>query len=136
MNDIVVGSLHEGRVDIAEWACATGCQACRECYGVPFGDTYIEATLRHLVNHYRHRTSGRHSGRNADDALVDACEVEEGMSEDILQLGGVAAALDALSGVRVVSPWCMPYGEVALGGGIAVSLLRDDVEQFWGFDIL
>ena len=46
VDNLVVGSLHEGGIYVAEWYDSAGCEACRKTYCVFFGDADIECSVR------------------------------------------------------------------------------------------
>ena len=73
MDELIIGSLHEGRVDIAHRDKAFRRQTRRESYGMLFSDTYIEGALGILLHHKGHRAASRHSGSDGDDTLIPIC---------------------------------------------------------------
>ena len=73
MDELIIGSLHEGRVDIAHRDKAFRRQTRGESYSMLFSDTYIEGALGILLHHKGHRAAGRHSGSNGDDTLIPVC---------------------------------------------------------------
>ena len=131
VDDIVVGSLHKGRVDVAEWSLACRRKSCRECYCVTLGNAHIETALGHLRHHYGHRTSRRHSRCYAHNSLVEFGEVEERLTKDILHTGTLRSLFDALSGLGVKASRSVPNREIVLCRCIAVTLLGDYMEQLW-----
>ena len=88
---VIVGPLHERRINIAERDHAGRSQPGRERDGMSLGYADVEATLRHLGHHPIQRASGRHRGRNADDTVVDPCELQNRLAENILIERGTAA---------------------------------------------
>lgn len=131
MDDAVVGTLHERRVDIAERHLARRSQSRRERYGVGFGDADVEAAFGHFSHHDIHRTARRHSGRDADHAVVHTCEVEQRLSEYVLiAVEFRSARRDAFARLGIESARGVPHRKVLLRRTVAVSLLRNYVEQF------
>ena len=54
MDHVVVGSLHERGVDVAERQVACSGQTGGECDGMLLGDAYVEGPLRYLPHHDVH----------------------------------------------------------------------------------
>ena len=51
MDDLVVGPLHEARVDVAERHEATGGHARAERHGMLLGNAHVKRTVGHLLHH-------------------------------------------------------------------------------------
>ena len=100
VDDVVVGSLHEGGVDVAEGHEAVFCHAAGECHGVSFGYAHVEDSVGHGVHHDVHRASCGHGRCDSDDARVLLCQFEECLAEYVLELwrtGGAVVGCDALA---------------------------------------
>ena len=138
MDDVVVGALCEGAIDVAERLQTFLCHTCRECHRMTFSDAYIERALGHLFHHDVHRTTCRHSGSDTHDARVLFGQPEQSVSEDVLVSRWLVlvVAHDALSRLRVEFSWCMPHSGTFLGGLISFSLLGVQMQQFWAFHVL
>src|SRR5690554_6292387 len=57
---LVIGTQHEGRVDVAEGNHPLCGHAGGEGYRMCFGDAHIESPFRHLFHQVYHGTTGRH----------------------------------------------------------------------------
>ena len=136
--DIVVGSLGKGTVDVAEGQQPVLGHASGEGDGVSLGDAHVEGSLGHLLHHDVHRAAGGHGWRHTNDFRILFGQFEQRMSEHVLILlwfVGVAV-YDALSGLGVELPRCVPGGHVALCRRIAVPLLGVQVQQLWPLHFL
>ena len=100
------------------------------------GNAHIEATLRHLLHHYRHRAARRHSGCYTYHSIVQLGKVEECLAKDILHTRRFGLALYALTCLGVEASRSVPNRQIALGRGVTIALLRDDVEEFWRVNAL
>gem|GEM_PF-6359058 len=85
--DVVVGSLCERAVYVAERHESVLCHSCREGDGVSFGYAHVEHSVGHLLHHDAHGASGGHGGRYTHDVVVLPCQFEQGVSEDVLIFG-------------------------------------------------
>ena len=128
---VIVGPLHERRINIAERDHAGRSQPGRERDGMSLGYADVEATLRHLGHHPIQRASGRHRGRNADDTVVDPCELQNRLAENILIERGTAAfgMLHPLPGLGIEYARRMPYPLVLFGRPVALALDRQHMQQ-------
>ena len=138
VDDVVEGPLCKGTIDITEGQQAVLGHTARECDGMSFGNADIEGALRHLLHHDVHRTACGHGWCHADDLGILLSQFQQGMAEHVLvflRLLGVFVH-DALASLWVELPWGMPRGDVLLGRGIAVTLLRVQMEQLRSFHIL
>ena len=124
VDDIVVGTLRERTVDVAERLQPVFRHASREGYGVPFGDAHIEGAARHLPHHDVHGAARGHGGGYPHDVRILPCEFQEGLSEHILKSWRLVRAIlhDALAGLRVELARGMPQGGLLFGGLVALAL--------------
>ena len=132
VDDLVVGALHEGGVDVAERLHALGGETCGEGDSVLFGDAYVESAGGHLFHHNVEGAAGGHGGRDADDAGVVAGEFYDSVTEDILVFErlSVDVVLDLGSGFGVEASWGVVCDGVAFGGAEAFAFFGDDMEEF------
>ena len=64
MDDVVVGALGKGAIDIAERQESFLGHSAREGNGMSLGNAHIEGALGHLLHHDIHRTASRHGWGN------------------------------------------------------------------------
>ena len=88
-------------------------------------------TSKQLGHHPIQRASGRHRGRNADDTVVDPCELQNRLAENILIERGTAAfgMLHPLPGLGIEHARRMPYPLVLFGRPVALALDRQHMQQ-------
>ena len=108
---------------------AAGGKACRECHGVAFGNADVETAVGHLAHHYVERASRRHGGGYAHDAPVGAGQFEQRLAEYVLIAGRGVVRRGALARVGFEASGCVPYRLVVLGGGVALALYGDHMQQ-------
>ena len=132
VDDLVVGALHEGGVDVAERLHALGSETCGEGDSVLFGNANVEGTGGHLFHHDVEGAAGGHGGRDADDAGIVAGEFYDSVTEDILVFErlSVDVVLDLGSGFGVEASRGVVGDGVAFGGAEAFAFFGDDVEEF------
>ena len=136
VNHVVVGALHEGRIDIAEGNHPRGGQSGREGHGVSFGDAHVETAVGHLAHQNVHRTARRHGGRDAHHAGVEAGQFQQRLAEDVLVAGRAAFRGDPLARVGVEAPRGMPHRLIVLGRKVALALYGHDVQQLGSLDVV
>ena len=132
VDDLVVGALHEGGVDVAERLHALGSETCGEGDSVLFGNANVEGTGGHLFHHDVEGAAGGHGGRDADDAGIVAGEFYDSVTEDILVFErlSVDVVLDLGSGFGVEASRGVVGDGVAFGGAEAFAFFGDDMEEF------
>ena len=138
VDDVVVGPLCKRGIDVAERQQPILCHTCRESDGVALGDAHVESAVGHGLHHDVHRAARRHGWRNTHDARIQPCQFEERLAKHTLELWRLSAgvALLQLSCLGVELPWGVPHRRVVLGGRIAVSLLRMQVQQLGASHVL
>ena len=131
MDDIVVGTLCKGRIDIAEGLQAFFRHTAREGDGMSLRDAHVEGALRHGIHHEVHGTAREHGWRDANDARIFFCEFHERMSKDILEFGNAVGILahDATSAFWIELARRMPLRCRLLSGLETLSFDRVDVEE-------
>ena len=132
VNDVVVGTLCKTGVNVAHRYESVLCHTGREGYGMPLGNSHIEASVGHLLHHYVHGASCGHGRGHANYTVVLACHFQQGFSEHVLITGrhvGRGIVADALSRFGVELAGCMEGGGVLHGRLVAVAFLRVYVQE-------
>ena len=77
-----------------------------------FRDADIETSFGHLLHHDIQGASGGHRRGDADNLGIALRQFQNGVSEDVLKLGGMRAwsLLEQLARVRIVFAGSMPNG--------------------------
>ena len=130
VDDIVVGTLHEAAVDVAEGLQSLLGHTSAEGGGMSLGYAYVEGALRHTLHHDVHRAAGGHGRGHAHNAGVLLSQLHKGVTKDILELGRQLALilLEADAGLRVKAPRSMPWARVLLSRGKALAFAGMKVE--------
>ena len=138
VNDIVIGSLGETGVDVAEGDEARAGHSSREGHGMSFGYAYIEGPLGHLLHHGCHSASCGHGRRNSHDAAVHPSQFRECVSEHILIFGWLSAGfcVQAFSCLGIISSWGMIERGVLFCRFESFSLHRVYVQEFGTLHVL
>ena len=138
VNDVVVGSLCERAVDVAERYQAILSHACRESHGMSLGYSHIERAVGHGLHHDVHRASRRHSRSHAHNLRVLLCQLQQRMSENVLvfRWPAVGTVHHALTRLRVELARCVPYGRALLGRLVAFPLDGVQVQQLRACHVL
>ena len=84
MDDVVVSTLQESRVDIAVGHHTRFGQTGTECHGMTFRDTYVEDAFRQLFLHNTHRATRRHRRRDTYYLLVLLRQFQQGLTKNLL----------------------------------------------------
>ena len=130
VDNLVIRSLREGRVDIAERLHAGCCQTCRESHGMLFLDSYIEKPFRHLFRQDIHSAARGHGRSHADHSAVISGKFQKDFPEDILIPAFLMFRLDyAFSCVRIEHPGGMPCRLVFFGRRETFSFGGDRMED-------
>ena len=129
MYHLIIGALQKGGVDRAEWAHALRRQPRSEGNGMLLGNAHVKAAggvrMRELV----HPGAAGHGGGDGDNALVGLGQLGQRLAKHVLIAGRPGRGLHLLAGddVELLHPVILVGG--SLGGGIALALLRDDMDQ-------
>ena len=136
--DIVISTLCEGTVYVAERHKSVLCHTRCKCSSVSFGNADIKHTVGHCMHHYVHRTSCRHSWSDAYDVGIGFGKFEKRSSEHflILQWIWIGSIRNAFTGLGVELAGGMPYGSLAFGGFITLAFDGVKVEQLGATHIL
>src|SRR5690349_8449510 len=140
MYNLVIGSLHEGGINIAEGNKPLCGQTGGECYSVLFGNSHVESPVRHLPHHDVHGRSRRHGGCDTDYFVVAPGQFNQCMTKNILVLRRLRTLVSLLVDFTrdlVECPRRMPGGGVAFfGGGESLALDGDAVKDLRSLNIL
>ena len=138
MDDIVVGTLCEGTVYVAERQQSVFCHTARECHGMSLSDTHVEGAFGHFLHHDVHGASRRHGRCHAHDVGVLLGQFEQCLAEYRLEFRRFVLRVltDALARVHVEFSRCVPDGGLALCRCISVTFLGVQVEQFRTLHVL
>src|SRR3712207_4140915 len=84
MNDLIVGSLQERRVDADDGAHSLRGETRGEGDRMLLADPYVEEAIRIDRLELGERGSGRHRRRDGDDPRIVLRELDDGLGEDVL----------------------------------------------------
>ena len=99
VDDLVVGALEEGGVNRADGAEALGGETGGEKHGVFLGDADVEELFRDLVGEVDQTRAAGHGAGDTEDLGVGLGEADEGVAEDVLEIGrGAGGGGFALAG--------------------------------------
>ena len=104
---------------------------------MPFGDTHVEGSFGHSLHHDIHRTTCRHGRSHSYDLRILACQLQEGLSEDILEFRWqvTVVRLDTFSCCCIKASGCMPDGIFSLCRLVAMALLSMQMQQLRTFHL-
>ena len=136
--DIVVSTLCEGTVYVAERHQSVLCHTRCKRGGMSFGNADIKHTVGHCMHHYVHRASRWHGWSDAYDVGIGFGKFKKRSSEHflILQWIWIGSIGNAFTGLGVELAGGMPYGSLAFGGFITFAFDGVEVEQFGAAHIL
>ena len=129
VNDLIVGTLQEGRVNGREGLHAFGRETGGERHRMLLGDADIEGAIRELFRKQVKAGAVRHRRRDADDAVVLARLEDEALGEH-LRIGrrlGLRLVLRARDHVEFGNAVIFVGG--SLRRGVAVALLGDHMNE-------
>lgn len=132
VDDVVIGSLSEGRIYVAERKQSFRSQSAGEGYSVSFCDSYVESSLWHSLHHDVHAATCGHGRRYTHDLGILFSQLQQCMSEDILIFGwhAVCVDFDALSCFRVELSWGVKLDGILLCSLESFAFHRVDMKQF------
>ena len=138
VHHLVDGTLHKGRIDVAEGQHAFLGQSAAEGHRMLLGNTHVEGTVGETLHQIGHRAARRHGGGYTHDALVLLGQLDQCLAEDVLELGRLSLCLflDALAGHRVELAGCVPDGGLFLGLLEALALDGADVQHLRPTEVL
>ena len=129
MHHLVVTALQEGGIDGADRLHAVRRQTGREGHRVLFGDADVIRPLREGLAEQVQTRAGRHGRRDRHDRRIDLGVFDQLSSEHLGVAGRVGDGLGLLARDHVELDDRMEFIGAAFGGGIALALLRHDVNQ-------
>ena len=131
VNDVVVGALGKGGVDVAEGDEPIFGHTCREGGGVAFGNAHIKGAFGHRFGQQVHGATGEHGRRYAHDAWVALCEFDQRVAKHILKFRRlpVLARFKTFALLAVELARGVPDDRIFLSQFIALALGGVDVEQ-------
>src|SRR5258705_3273430 len=83
MDDLVVGTLHKGRINIAEDPHALGSHAGRQGDGMLLAYAHIKSTSWHLLHHEFQGGAAGHGRSDPEYFRIHLCQLDEGEAEDV-----------------------------------------------------
>ena len=129
VDHLVIAALQEGRVDGAERLHPVSSETGGEGYRVLLGDADVIDPLGEALGHQVNAGAGRHGGGDGDDAVVLLGALQELRPEHLGVGGGVGLGLGLLARDHVEADDAVILVGGVLGGGVALALLRDHVDQ-------
>ena len=130
VDHVVVGTLHERGVDVADRVHASCGQTCREGHGMTLGNTHVEASFGHLLHHQIHRATRWHSWRDTYNFFILAGKLQQSLTKDILVACRRAWRWDTLACFGVEATRSVPYRLIILGWGVALAFGGNQVQEF------
>ena len=134
MNDLVVCTLHEGRIYIAEWNESLHGKPGRESNGMLFGYANIESSFGHFFHHQVQGTSCGHSGSNTYYFFIEFCKFNDGISEYILvfrRIFFIRRLFNDLTCILIKITRCMKFNLVLFGLFKAFAFNSDAMQYLW-----
>ena len=104
MDNLVVGTLHERGVDVAERHQSAGGHPRAERHGMLFGDAHVEGAVGHFLHHEFQATAGRHGRRDPHNATIGFGQFNDAVPKHVLELGwlgGVVSSFEDFTGLFV-----------------------------------
>src|SRR4029078_3677341 len=84
MYHLIVGSLHEARINITENLHALGGHASTQCNSMLFAYAHVKSTVRHFFHHEFQGTSAWHGWCNGKYPVVLFRQLDNGVPENVL----------------------------------------------------
>ena len=130
--DVVVGSLRERAVYVAERYESVLSHSAREGHGVPLGYAHVERPVRHRLHHDVHGASCGHGGRHPHYARIVLGKAQERLPEHVLiaRRAPCGHGVEPLSRLGVELPRRVPYGGFLLGRLISLAFGGVEMQQF------
>ncbi|MNS64699.1 hypothetical protein D3C72_978350 [compost metagenome] len=129
VDDLVIAALKEGRIDGADRLHPVGGQTGGEGDGVLLGDADVEGAVGEGLTEQVQPRAGRHGGGDGHDAGVGPGVLDQLGAEDLGVAGGVGDGLGLLARDDVELDHAVILVGAVLSGGVALALLRHDVDQ-------
>ncbi len=129
MHHLVIGALQEGGIDRDERLVAFRGQAGGEGHRMLLGNADIETAIGELRGEQVEPGPRRHGGGDGQNLFVLARLLDEAFAEHLGVGGRLRLRLDLRAGRHVELDDAVIFVRRRLGGGIALALLGDDVQQ-------
>ena len=129
MDHLIVTALQEGGIDGADRLHPVRRQTGGEGHGVLFGDADIIGPLGEGLTEQVQPRARRHGGGDGHDGRIDLGVFDQFGPEHLGVAGGVGDGLGLFARHHVELDHRMEFVGAALGGGVALALLRHDVDQ-------
>ena len=99
------------------------------------GNAHIKGALGHLLHHDIHRTASRHGWSNAYNLRILTGQFQQCLTKDILKARRrvLIFIYQSLARFEIELSRCVPYGDILLGRGVAVTFLGVQMEQLGTF---
>ena len=113
VNHLVIGPLHEARVDVAKRNKTTRGHSCAEGYGVLFSNADIEGPVGHFFHHVFQAAPRRHGRCDPYNAAVFFGKLDDAPSKNVLEFGRLGRCIcrfQDLSSVLVEQAGSVPLG--------------------------
>ena len=127
LQDLVIGSLQERRVDRHDGPHTRLCQSSREGDAVGFRDAYVKEAAGIALGKRPQSRSVAHGRRNRADPLVLLGQMQRGKAEDLRV--GHDRRCQHLSRFRVERPDPVEFIRILLRRSVAFALLRHHVDE-------
>ncbi len=130
VDDRIVGTLKEGRVDRADWEHSPGCHSCRHEDGVFFRNPHVEEAVGYFLLQEIQACSAWHGCGNADDFRVGSRHLGEAFPEHVLIFRGRSGlGFRGSSCFEIEGPGSMPLFGFLQSEREPFSLLGKEVED-------
>ena len=129
VDELVVGALHEGRVDRHERLQALAGLSGGEGHGVLLGDTDVVGALGEVLAEAIQPRARWHGGGDGRDAFVLLCFADQRVGEHAGEARRIRDGLVLLAGDHVEAGDAVVFVGSRLGRSVALALLRDHVDE-------
>ena len=138
VDDMIVGTLSEGRVDVAERYQPLFGKSAGKGNGMTLCNSHVEGSLGHLVHHDGKAATRCHRRSDADNLVVLVRQLQQRLAKDVLEFRWQAFCFVAqtLSGLRVVLARSVENGRVLLGRLEALAFDGMQMQQLGTFHVL
>ena len=139
VDDLVVGTLHERGVDVAEGHQATGGHPRAERHGMLFSDAHVKGAVRHFLHHEFQAAPGRHGGGHPYDPTVGLGQFNDAVPKHVLELGWlgfVVPAFEDFTRILVEEARRVPFrGASCLRGRVSGAFPGHHMKQLGAGDV-
>mmetsp|Transcript_9143 Transcript_9143/g.20399 ORF Transcript_9143/g.20399 Transcript_9143/m.20399 type:complete len:245 (+) Transcript_9143:610-1344(+) len=127
MDDLIIPTLHEGRVDAAKGLEALTSHTGSKGDGMLFGNSHIVGTLRETTSKYVHTSSSGHGGGDTHNGTIFGGSINHGIGEDGSKGGRGSLALDLNTSGDVEFTHTVHLITGCQGRRVSLALVRLDV---------